>query len=202
MLTIRNGLITEGFNWFSQLGMHRVSAGTKSVYNTFPYLVTVFVDFWLIFNYSFPQGSSAQMQLGQIEGGLYWNRCSSGSSRRVGGPEKHDIYGAAFIGHLFMTYFYMVGGDMAHRPPPPPTTIRYCCDHKKCNSELKIIVHIKLISYLGVYMQSCSSWCSCWAPDQYSDVTQIPRTSSFFETFRWDCFGRDSFSTRAEINGC
>ena len=31
-----------------------------------------------------------------------------------------------------------------------------------------------------LHRRSCfSSWCSCWAPDQYSDVTQIPSVSSF-----------------------
>ena len=30
-----------------------------------------------------------------------------------GGCKKHEIYGAAFGGHLFMTYFYKAGGGMA-----------------------------------------------------------------------------------------
>ena len=135
VLTIQNGLITGEFSWFSQLGMHRVSAGTKSVYNTFQYLVTVFVDFSLIFNYSFLQGSSAHMQLGQIGGGLYWNLCSSGSSGRGrGGPRNVTSMGPPSATIFFMTSFYMAGGGgtWPHRPPP---RIRYCCDHKKCTSE-------------------------------------------------------------------
>ena len=35
-----------------------------------------------------------------------------------GGGEKHEIYAAAFGGHLFMTYFYRArGGPWPPRPP-------------------------------------------------------------------------------------
>ena len=48
---------------------------------------------------------------------------SSGSSGRVrGGAEKHEIYAAAFGGHLFITYFHRARGAMDLLPPPP---IRY-----------------------------------------------------------------------------
>ena len=40
---------------------------------------------------------------------------SSGSSGRIRGPEKHEIYAAAFNGNLFMTYFHRSRG----RPWPP-----------------------------------------------------------------------------------
>ena len=39
------------------------------------------------------------------------------------GGKKHEIYAAAFDGHLFMTYFYRAGGGV-WRPWPP--WIRYC----------------------------------------------------------------------------
>ena len=48
---------------------------------------------------------------------------SSGSSDWVGGGEKHEIYAAAFGGHLFMTYFYRAGGAMAPSPPLDPLLI-------------------------------------------------------------------------------
>ena len=50
--------------------------------------------------------------------------CSSGSSGRVrGGAEKHEIYAAAFGGHLFYDLFSQGrGGAMA---PSPPPWIRY-----------------------------------------------------------------------------
>ena len=44
---------------------------------------------------------------------------SSGSSGRVGGAEKHEIYVAAFGGHLFYDLFSQgQGGAMAPSAPP------------------------------------------------------------------------------------
>ena len=46
---------------------------------------------------------------------------SSGSSGRVRGGEKHEIYAGAFGGHLFYDLFSQgSGGDMAPSAPPPP----------------------------------------------------------------------------------
>ena len=36
------------------------------------------------------------------------------------GGKKHEIYAAAFGGHLFMTNFYTAGGGGAAWPPLPP----------------------------------------------------------------------------------
>ena len=49
---------------------------------------------------------------------------SSGSSCRVREAKKHEIYAAAFGGHLFMTYFDRARGAMA--PSPSPHRVRYC----------------------------------------------------------------------------
>ena len=38
---------------------------------------------------------------------------SGGSSGQLRGGEQHEIYAAAFGGHLFMTYFHRAGGGMA-----------------------------------------------------------------------------------------
>ena len=46
---------------------------------------------------------------------------NSGSSGRVRGGKKHEIYAAAFGSHIFMTYFHRVGGPW----PPWPPWIRY-----------------------------------------------------------------------------
>ena len=63
---------------------------------------------------------------------------SSGSSGRVrGGAEKHEIYAAAFGGHLFYDLFSQ--GQGGHGPRPP--WIRYCiCRTKK----------YKILSFLSV----------------------------------------------------
>ena len=45
---------------------------------------------------------------------------SGGSSGRVRGGEKHEIYAAAFSSHLFMTYFHRARGAMAPSTPLPP----------------------------------------------------------------------------------
>ena len=39
-----------------------------------------------------------------------------------GGTEKHEIYAAAFGGHLFMTYFHRARGGMAPSAPPGSAT--------------------------------------------------------------------------------
>ena len=44
----------------------------------------------------------------------------SGSSGRVKGDEKHEIYVAAFGGHLFYELFSQGRGTMAPAPPPDP----------------------------------------------------------------------------------
>ena len=44
---------------------------------------------------------------------------SSGSSGRVGG-KKHEIYAAAFDGHLFMTYFHRAEEGVAPLAPLDP----------------------------------------------------------------------------------
>ena len=50
---------------------------------------------------------------------------SSGSSGRVrGGAEKHEIYAAAFGGHLFYDLFLQGQGGNGPLAPPPPR-IRY-----------------------------------------------------------------------------
>ena len=51
---------------------------------------------------------------------------SSGSSGRVRGGEKHEIYAAAFGGHLLMTYFHRAGGGGAGPLAPWPPWICYC----------------------------------------------------------------------------
>ena len=48
---------------------------------------------------------------------------SSGSSGRVRGAEKHEIYAAAFGGHLFYDLFSQ--GRGGPWPPRPPPWIRY-----------------------------------------------------------------------------
>ena len=45
---------------------------------------------------------------------------SSGSSDRVGGGEKHEIYAAAFGSHLFYDLFLQGWGGMAPSAPPDP----------------------------------------------------------------------------------
>ena len=51
-------------------------------------------------------------------------QCSIGSSGRVGGgTKKHEIYVAAFGGHLFYDLFVQGRGGMA---PSAPPWIRYC----------------------------------------------------------------------------
>ena len=52
---------------------------------------------------------------------------SSGSSGRVRGAEKHEIYAGAFGGHLFMTYFHRAGGE-AMPPPGSATGINMKCN--------------------------------------------------------------------------
>ena len=45
----------------------------------------------------------------------------SGSSGRVRGADKHEIYAAAFGGHLFYDLFLQgQGGPWPHRPPLDP----------------------------------------------------------------------------------
>ena len=53
------------------------------------------------------------------------NQGSSGSSGWVRGAEKHEIYVAAFGGHLFYDLFSQGQGAMA----PSPPWIRYCRDN-------------------------------------------------------------------------
>ena len=52
---------------------------------------------------------------------FYWTQHSSGSNGQVEGVEKHEIYAAAFGGHLF--YYLFLQGRGAWLPRPP---IRYC----------------------------------------------------------------------------
>ena len=56
--------------------------------------------------------------------GIYIVHFSSGSSGRVGGAEKHEIYAAAFGSHLFYELFSQ--GQGGPWPPRPPPWIRYC----------------------------------------------------------------------------
>ena len=60
----------------------------------------------------------------------YQSRASSGSSGRVrGGAEKHEIYVAAFGGHLFYDLFLQ--GQGGHGPPwpPPGSATAGCIDY-------------------------------------------------------------------------
>ena len=50
---------------------------------------------------------------------LMFSQISSGSSGRVGGGEKHEIYMAAFGSHLFYDLFLQDGGR-GHGPLGPP----------------------------------------------------------------------------------
>ena len=56
---------------------------------------------------------------------LFWINVidSSGSSSRVRGAEKHEIYSAAFGGHLFYDLFSPCGGYSPLAPPPDPLLI-------------------------------------------------------------------------------
>ena len=77
---------------------------------------------------------------GCIAGGMHgrehaWQgECiSSGSSGRVrGGAEKHEIYVAAFVSHLFYDLFSQGRGG-GHGPLGPPW-IRYCAWQGECEA--------------------------------------------------------------------
>ena len=48
--------------------------------------------------------------------------CSIGSTSQVGGVKKHEIYVAAFGGHLFYDFFVQGWGAMAPSTPPGSAT--------------------------------------------------------------------------------
>ena len=54
-----------------------------------------------------------------------YNTYSSRSSGQVRGAEKHEIYAAAFSGHLFYDLFSQGQGGMAPSPPPPDPLLTY-----------------------------------------------------------------------------
>ena len=67
------------------------------------------------------------------------NVSSSGSSGRVRGGEKHEIYAAAFGGHLFMTYFHRArGGHGPLGPRPDPLLVSQTGHPQRFKTSTKI----------------------------------------------------------------
>ena len=82
---------------------------------------------------------------------------SSGSSSRVRGAEKHEIYAAAFSGHLFYDLFSQ--GQGGHGPLGPPW-IRYCSTHIVCErlSAMQDLARLpEFLAHFGQNTLSCLS---------------------------------------------